>query len=188
MTRAELIASLVHSMIAGMCANPDQSWHDMKDDVCDQAERIADEMIRRGIVTVSDAPKDDAPALTIQQRGWPGHCIVADRCRFRRNTLVKQGAIAIVVSTVGEFYQERGDQMPTTVGSGRYYETRAFYAKEEQEGYLDADISREFALTGQTAVSHWDPGSDNEANDMHEAAVSEVVKRIEMTAGKEGNA
>ena len=57
MTRNELIASLVHSSITGMCANPDQSWHDMPHDVCEMAGRVATEMSRRGIVTVSDAPK-----------------------------------------------------------------------------------------------------------------------------------
>lgn len=54
MTRNELIASLVHSSITGMCANPDQSWHDMPIDVCAMAERVAAEMIRRGIVKVSE--------------------------------------------------------------------------------------------------------------------------------------
>jgi len=59
MTRAELIASLVPSALAGICADPECiDGEKIAKFACNVSEDTADEMIRRGIVTVSDAPKE----------------------------------------------------------------------------------------------------------------------------------
>ena len=114
---------------------------------------------------------------TMEERGWPGHFICADRCLFRRNTLVTLGERRVVVSTVGAMRDQRG--VPTTVGSGRYYETMAFKARQDEAGYWDADTSWEFCIEGRTSLSEWTTHSDREANDMHNAAVAEVAARLE---------
>lgn len=191
MTRNELIASLVPSVVnAWLSHGKTASIGAMIDD----AEHIADEMIRREIVVMDDAEPQEALApisdvdLSIEERGWPAHLIVADRCRFRRNTLVQSGAIAVVVSTVGDFYESHKDINPTTVGSERYYETRAFYAQEDEDGYLDANTAREFALKGETGIAYYSAESDRAANLMHENAVSEVCQRIEQASAAQLNA
>ena len=73
----------------------------------------------------------------------------------------------------------RDQRGPTTVGSGRYYETMAFKARQDEVGYWDADPSWEFCIEGRTSLSEWTTHSDREANDMHNAAVAEVVARLE---------
>ncbi len=70
------------------------------------------------------------------ERGWAGHYFCADRCRFRRNTLLEYGNQAIVVSTVGNLVI---DGKLETIGSERYAETLAFEGKHEGP-YMEADI------------------------------------------------
>ena len=54
-------------------------------------------------------------------------------------------------STVGAMRDQRG--VPTTVGSGRYYETMAFKARQDEVGYWDADPLGEFCIEGRTSLS-----------------------------------
>lgn len=119
---------------------------------------------------------------TTEERGWPGHHICASRCHFRRNTLVTLGERRIVVSTVGAMRNLKDE--PDAVGSGRYYETMAFEAEQDKDGYWDADVSRHVGIEGNTALSEWEPRSDQDANDMHNAAVAEIAARLESDAGK----
>ena len=109
---------------------------------------------------------------TTQERGWPGHFILADRCKFRRNTLVTEGERRIVVSTVGGLLS--GD----TVGSGRYFETMAFEAALDPDGYWDADVSRQVSLDVRCAIDHYEASADREANEMHDAAVAAAVAMV----------
>ena len=107
------------------------------------------------------------------ERGWAGHYICADRCRFRRNTLLEHGGIKIVVSTVGLFMQSPDAKTFETVGHDRYFETMAFHAKVDDERYNDADVNRQVDFNSTWSISEID--ADDKANDMHEAAVSEIM-------------
>lgn len=105
------------------------------------------------------------------ERGWPGHFILADRCKFRRNTLIEHGYTKIVISTVGNpteafvFFLDYD------------YETMAFHA-ELCDGYLEANVSRQVSLFGCNRMRWMDARSDAKANIMHEQAVEEISKRL----------
>lgn len=86
----------------------------------------------------------------------------------------------MVVSTVGAMKDRR--EVPRTVGCGRYYETMAFKAERDADGYWDADSSWQVCIEGKTALAEWEPRSDREANDMHDAAVAEIAARMERDA------
>lgn len=120
--------------------------------------------------------------VKITERGWAGHFICANHCRFRRNTLIEYRDKRWVVSTVGAMvigneYEE--------VGYNRWFETMAFVAKE-QNGYIDADVSQEidfdseWGIWGETweQVLEENPNIDNTANDMHDTVVKELAQKI----------
>jgi hypothetical protein len=110
------------------------------------------------------------PVVRRTERGWAGHFIGANRCRFRRNTLLECGDTRIVVSTVGLFENIKGDGF-TTVGFDRHFETMAFHAAFDGR-YWDADVSREISFDSPWMISEID--ADDRANDQHEAVVSEI--------------
>jgi hypothetical protein len=69
--------------------------------------------------------------VTRTERGWGGHFICADRCLFRRNTLLHNtdtGA-KIVISTVG--LMKGPDGGIEAIGWERYYETMAFAGEQK---------------------------------------------------------
>lgn len=132
-----------------------------------------------------------------EERGWPGHYICADRCLFRRNTLltrihavgVGEGdprrvgleETRIVVSTVGAMKSLIAEGEPhrlVAIGVNYWYETMAFLARFD-DPYWDADISQRLNF-----ISPWcmcDPPterSDAAANAMHEAVVEELTTRL----------
>lgn len=107
------------------------------------------------------------------ERGWAGHFVCADSCRFRRNTLLTYNDIKIVVSTVGLM---KIDNKFDTVGVGRYFETMAFHADEDKR-YFDADISKQVYFDSDWAIAELD--ADDKANEMHEAVVAEISTKLE---------
>ena len=114
------------------------------------------------------------------ERGWAGHFICAERCLFRRNTLLELGDVAIVVSTVGAMRplgRERGK--PETIGHCRYYETMAFHAHKDG-AYVEADVMRgELSFDSPWMLDRWeDEDIDVQANNMHEAVVAEISERM----------
>ena len=113
------------------------------------------------------------------ERGWAGHFICAQRCLFRRNTLLEAAEIRVVVSTVG-LMQDNDDGF-REIGCNRYYETMAFHALREQDRYWDADVSRQVSFDSNWAIDNLD--ADDKANDMHEAVVDELTKKLE-TSGE----
>lgn len=113
------------------------------------------------------------------ERGWGGHFICADRCRFRRNTLLEgANGTRIVVSTVGVLIVEEG-QAPQEIGAWhRMYETMAFHA--QQDGiYWDANVGRPVSFDSEWGVNEFSETSDQKANDMHETVVTEIARRLE---------
>ncbi len=115
------------------------------------------------------------------ERGWAGHFIGADSCKFRRNALIESGETKIVVSTVGAHFP---DNKIEPIGAfGRYYETMAFEAEKVGE-YWDADVSNQVHFDSQWSicadyVKDLPAYSDNLADAMHERVVAEIANRLE---------
>lgn len=116
--------------------------------------------------------------MKIVERGWGGHFICADRCTFRRNTLLDGGDRKIVVSTVGGMTdREFGIE---TIAHERYYETMAFEAKFD-DPYWEADVTQQLDFDSEWSICGGDKselpdGVDNIANNMHETVVAELSK------------
>lgn len=108
------------------------------------------------------------------ERGWAGHFICANRCRFRRNTLLTYNDIMIVVSSVGLM---EIDGKFDTVGDGRHFETMAFHADKNDKRYFDADVSKEVYFDSNWAIAEVD--ADDKANEMHETVVAEISTKLE---------
>lgn len=107
------------------------------------------------------------------ERGWAGHFIGANRCRFRRNTLLAYKKIKIVVSTVG--LMEIGGRFDT-IGCNRHYETMAFHAEPTDKRYNDANVSTGVRFDSEWAIA--DLHADDKANEMHEAVVAEITEKL----------
>lgn len=106
------------------------------------------------------------------ERGWAGHYICADRCRFRRNTLLEYSDQVIVVSTVGNLFV---DGKLETIGSERYAETFAFEGR--QEGlYIEADTSKPINIESEHTSMIVD--NDNKLDEMHENVVNEMIDKL----------
>ena len=125
------------------------------------------------------------------ERGWAGHFICANRCRFRRNTLLEKGEVRIVVSSVGLMEKWTGDPRQDrnvrgfeTIGCERYYETMAFHAEPAPSRYFDADVGREVNFASPWRITEID--ADDKANAQHDAVVAEIEER--MAAGEFDNA
>lgn len=108
------------------------------------------------------------------ERGWAGHFICANRCKFRRNTLLAYNDIKIVVSSVGIM---EIDGKFETVGAGRHFETMAFHADKDDKRYFDADVSKQVYFDSDWAIAEVD--ADDKANEMHEAVVAEISTKLE---------
>lgn len=112
--------------------------------------------------------------VTRTERGWAGHYICSYKCLFRRNTLLEYGDVKVVVSTVGAQLESERPRRFDTVGCDRYYETLAFMANMEDTRFYDADAGKPLDIDGNTAIDHLD--ADDDANDMHEAVVEDIVE------------
>ena len=112
--------------------------------------------------------------VTRTERGWAGHFICANRCKFRRNTLLTYNDIMIVVSSVGLM---EIDGKFDTIGAGRHFETMAFHADKNDKRYFDADVSKQVYFDSDWAIAELD--ADDKANEMHEAVVAEISTKLE---------
>ena len=110
------------------------------------------------------------------ERGWSGHFICADRCLFRRNTLLEYKGIKIVVSTVGAMKSFNKEGEFETIGHNRHYETMAFHSDKNDKRYHDMNISRQVYFNSDWRISELD--ADDKANDMHEKVVEEITKGL----------
>ena len=113
------------------------------------------------------------------ERGWAGHFICSDNCKFRRNTLLECGETKVVVSTVGNYHDSQG--RPDEVGLFRDYETMAFYVDPISGDYKDIDVERQIYFKSPWAmkVEKGDKYPDLKANDMHETVVQELTGKLE---------
>ena len=107
------------------------------------------------------------------ERGWAGHFICADRCKFRRNTLLEYKDVKIVVSTVGLMVV---DGKFEEIGYNRYFETKAFHVDKSDTRWFDADVSREIKFQSEWSISEID--ADDKANEMHENVVDELTSKL----------
>jgi hypothetical protein len=112
--------------------------------------------------------------IKIIERGWAGHFISANSCKFRRNTLIDNGKIKIVVSTVGNMWI---NEKLEPIGMDRYYETMAFYSDKKDKKYHDADVTKIVRFDSSWSISYID--GDNEANEMHDRVVIEIKDKIQ---------
>ena len=130
--------------------------------------------------------------VKVTERGWAGHFICADKCQFRRNTLLEYKDKKWIVSTVEampqpealrkipEFCSENGYD---TIGFNRYYETMAFEAQEVKDDdgnviYYDINVSKMIDFDSDWAIDHIDFTTDKLANEMHENVVNELIEAI----------
>ena len=114
------------------------------------------------------------------ERGWAGHFILSYRCLFTRNTLLEYKNVAIVVSTVGRL-QKYGNRNFNnkdfeTLGIDRYYETMVFHTDKNDKEFQDIDVSKQIYFDSDGAINI--EYADNEANEMHETVVVEMIKKI----------
>ena len=108
------------------------------------------------------------------ERGWAGHYILADRCLFRRNTLLEYNGISIVISTVGLSYD--GGGVFERIGIDRYFETMAFHSKKSDKRYMDADEGKQISFDSNWCLNEID--ADDKANEMHEAVIKEITGKL----------
>lgn len=112
------------------------------------------------------------------ERGWPGHYICAERCLFRRNTLLEYADYKIVVSTVGRQrpFDPKAKEFER-IGASRHYET--FVSKADDSEYHDMNLSKTVFLYPSQGVT-WHLNIEDEllANQMHEDAVEWVSRQM----------
>ena len=125
--------------------------------------------------TGSDLAVEASRPVSRTERGWAGHFICADRCKFRRNTLLECEETRIVISSVGLMQDPRTLEYHT-VGLDRHFETMAFHAANDGR-YWDADVSRQISFESNWAISEVD--ADDRANDMHEEVVEEITAKLQ---------
>jgi hypothetical protein len=113
--------------------------------------------------------------VTRTERGWAGHFICANRCRFRRNTLLEYKDIKIVVSTVGLMENLAGNKFDT-IGHERYFETMCFHADPTDKRYKDIDVQKEISFESNWSLNEID--ADDKANEMHENVVNEITSGL----------
>lgn len=116
------------------------------------------------------------------ERGWAGHFICADRCLFRRNTLVELGDNRVIISTVGRMrdIHTRDKVIFEEIGCDRHYETMVFKAKWEAP-YWETDVGEQLNFDAEWCISDVVLDSDKRADEMHEAVVAEFISKMEKT-------
>lgn len=118
--------------------------------------------------------------IKITERGWPGHFICANKCRFRKNTLIECGEKRVVVSTVGDMLAYNPltkNNEVQEIGFNRYYETMAFKGVYE-DPYWEADVSQQIAFDSEWTINHISRDTDLLAEKMHENVVKEIIKKL----------
>lgn len=105
------------------------------------------------------------------ERGWPGHFCCADRCLFRRNTLLVYHGWRVVVSTVGRMPYKDGKEFEA-IGRDRHFETRVFMSCGNEWDGIDSGKPVSFESERDLP----EPDMELEANEMHENVVKEITE------------
>jgi hypothetical protein len=111
------------------------------------------------------------------ERGWAGHFIGGNSCRFRRNTLLQKDDKFVVVSTVGNYISPVSSK-PEEIGYNRYYETMVFESDIADTKYHDADVHKEISIDSNWALGEEGLEDDNLADKMHEQVVTEITEKL----------
>lgn len=110
------------------------------------------------------------------ERGWAGHFICSDRCKYHRNTLLEYKSLKVIVSTVGAFVRRLDGKTLNKIepiGSiDRFYETMAFRARKD-DCYWEIDVCNEIGFDSNWAICAESAEDlpiniDNLADEMHE--------------------
>lgn len=120
--------------------------------------------------------------MKIKERGWAGHYILSHNCNFRRNTLIVDKDIKVVVSTVGNLvtpYNEKfevdfNNRKTSKLGSDHYFETLVGYSKNDE--FDDMDVTNLISIPLNTRL--YEPWVELEADEMHETIVEYIKQNI----------
>ena len=82
----------------------------------------------------------------------------------------------MIVSTVGVLRRDNGTV--DTIGNNRYYETMAYKA-EYVDPYWEADVASQVPFDSPWMLGEAERESDLAANNMHEAVVDEIARKLE---------
>ena len=122
--------------------------------------------------------------VNVIERGWAGHFMFADRCLFRRNTLLEYKGIKWIVSTVGNYRNSKN--RIDSIEHCKWYETMAYEAKEKN-GSIEANVEKKIYFNSKCGIwgDSWEEvckncndAPDNTANDMHDKVVGELIDKI----------
>lgn len=110
------------------------------------------------------------------ERGWITPLPRAEKCYFRRNTLLEYNGEFIIVNTLGRLMVAYdGFSLNESFGCWKYYETQAFYAYPFESPCVNVNRERQIVLDCDW---HLDKIDDFEANDMHEKAVDWICRQM----------
>lgn len=116
--------------------------------------------------------------IQVKERGWPAHFVLADKCTFTRNTLLQHGQNRVVISSVGCLLSSyKSDAEIEMIGSGRYYEVKAFVAIWEDNVWA-ADVQKQIDLECNQVITEMTDDSHIKADLMHDEAVAEVMMNL----------
>ncbi|TAN06824.1 MAG: hypothetical protein EPN36_03590 [Rhodanobacteraceae bacterium] len=122
----------------------------------------------------------DTRPVIVTERGWPMHFVGAAACTFRRNTLLRCGENAVVVSSVGNYRPPSLNGDSCEIGVRAFYETLALRVHRDGP-YLEGDPDQriEFESPGILGLDPAvDTYADMAANIMHDRVVEEVSARL----------
>lgn len=152
----------------------------------EEKQNTIDEINKEFVQAVHDwkalCAKKDKEEVVATERGWAGHFILADKCKFRRNTLLEYKDKKWIVSTVGampadKYSIDKNENGFTTIGLGRYYETMAFEAQKDGI-YWDANVRERIDFDSNWALDECNFNSDQKANEMHDKVVEELIEKL----------
>lgn len=110
------------------------------------------------------------------ERGWITPLPNAEKCYFRRNTLLEYNGEFIVVITLGRLMiAYDGFSVNESLEYWRYYETKAFYTYPFDLLCCNVDKGRQIDLDCDWYLDKID---DFKANDMHEKAVDWISRQM----------